>query len=106
MSYWGEFIASTMTYHSLKDGLGYSNHPSSISALVASLEECNPILSRVDLGNGPHAIIIIGITGYSDGSVYLRYMNPDPEKNNYSFMSYQEYRTIQFQTISVNGMKY
>jgi len=101
-AYWGDYLHKTMTY----TPIGYSTQAASINDISNSLAAGNPVLTRVDFGAGGHAIIINGITGYSNGTTILNYMNPDPAATAFSTMTYQYYITIQIQAVSVNGMKY
>ena len=101
-AYWGDYLHKTMTY----TAIGYSAQAASINDISNSLANGYPVLTRVDFGAGGHAIIINGITGYSNGTAILNYMNPDPSAPAFSTMTYQYYITIQLQGISVTGMKY
>ncbi len=90
----------------MKHILGSLIRSTSINAISNSLAAGNPVLTRVNFGAGGHAIIINGITGYSNGTAVLNYMNPDPAASAFSTMTYQNYITIQTNAVSVNGMRY
>jgi RHS repeat-associated protein len=101
------FAGSAMTFSVLA-----FDQIATLNQISGSLSSGYPVLTRGDFGAGGHAFIITGITGYSDGTASLTYMNPDPSAPAISTMSYQYYVGLQSdpsfaqRVYSITGMKY
>lgn len=103
----GIFVGQAINYSEI---LGYTTSASAES-IRQSLMKGNPVFTRGDFGTDGHAFIITGITGYSNGQIFLEIMNPSPYRANSYSISYQHF--LQYQqkltrpwAFSVSGVKY